>query len=116
MNWFPFGRRKQAISQTPAHSEPWPLGMEILRWTKDEPLTLEDACKGVQVWGMTGGGKSSGSGKLLALSYLRSGFGGLVLCAKPAEADTWREYCRLAGRSDDLIVFSPKSDWRFNFL
>ena len=96
--------------------EPWPNDLELLRWTKAEPFTLEDACKGVQVWGMTGSGKSSGSGKLLALSYLEAGFGGLVLCAKPGEADTWREYCRLAGRSDDLIVFAPSAPWRFNFL
>lgn len=65
---------------------------------------------------MTGSGKSSGSGKMLALSYLRHGFGGLVLCAKPGEADTWREYARLAGRGDDLVVFSPSAPYRFNFL
>lgn len=111
MNWNPFARA------TPRRArDPWPLDLELLRWTKAERFTLEDACKGVQVWGMTGSGKSSGSGKLLALSYLRHGFGGLVLCAKPGEADTWREYCRLAGRADDLVVFSPSAPYRFNFL
>jgi hypothetical protein len=65
---------------------------------------------------MTGSGKSSASGRLVALSYLQQGFGGLVLCAKPDEAETWRNYCRRAGRSDQLIVFSPASSWRFNFL
>jgi len=53
---------------------------------------------------------------MIALSYLRHQFGGLVLCAKPGEADTWREYCRLTGRTKDLVVFSPTADWRFNFL
>ncbi len=94
----------------------WPLDLELLRWTRDEPFTLEDACKGVQVWGMTGSGKSSGSGKCLALSYLRAGFGGLVLCAKPGEADTWRGYARAAGREAYLVVFSPTSPWRYDFL
>lgn len=94
----------------------WPLDTTLFSWTKHEPFTLDDACRGVQVWGMTGGGKSSGSGQRLALSYLRHRFGGLVLCAKPGEADTWREYCRRAGRSKDLIVFSPSAPWRFNFL
>ncbi|HEX4610070.1 MAG TPA: hypothetical protein VH092_17890, partial [Urbifossiella sp.] len=65
---------------------------------------------------MTGSGKSSASGRLVALSYLRQGFGGLVLCAKPDEAETWRQYCHQTGRSDQLIVFSPTSSWRLNFL
>ena len=112
---FSLGWRSKRSSSVPL-TEAWPLGLQILDWTKTEPFTLEDACKGIQVWGCTGSGKSSGSGQLLALSYLRKGFGGLVLAAKPAEADTWREYCHRAGRSDDLIVFSPQSDWRFNFL
>ena len=71
---------------------PWPLEAELFRWTKREPFTLDDACKGVQVWGMTGSGKSTGSGRLLARSYLAHRFGGLVLCAKPGEAATWAEY------------------------
>lgn len=97
-------------------AEAWPLDLELFRWTAEEPFTLDDACKGVQVFGMTGSGKSSGSGRLLAESYLRHGFGGLVLCAKPGEADTWRGYCDRAGRTDDMIVFAPRGDHRFNFL
>jgi hypothetical protein len=108
--------RKKPFDATPPPVCPWPLGQPLLHWAPREPFTLEDACKGVQVWGMTGSGKSSGSGRLLALQYLRHGFGGLVLCAKPGEADTWREYCRIAGRSDNLIVFSPSASHRFNFL
>ncbi len=104
-------------SRTPrAPRERWPLTQELLHWTKGEPFTLEDACKGVQIWGMTGSGKSTGSGRRLALSYLRHGFGGLVLCAKPGEAQTWREYAVAAGRGKDLVVFSPATRWRFNFL
>lgn len=94
----------------------WPLTRELFRWAKHEPFTLEDACKGVQVWGMTGSGKTSGSGRLLATSYLRSGFGGLVLCAKPGEADSWRDYARQTGRSRDLVLFSANAPWRYNFL
>lgn len=101
----------------PARGRPrWPLGLELLRWTPDEPFTLEDACKGLQIWGMTGSGKSSGSGKLVALSYLRAGFGGLVLVAKPSETQTWCDYVRAAGREADLVVFSPSAPWRYNFL
>lgn len=88
----------------------------MLQWTGSEPFTLDMASKGVQVWGATGSGKSSGSGQLLAVNYLRHGFGGLVLCAKTGEVETWRQYCRQAGRSNDLVVFNPKAPLRFNFL
>jgi hypothetical protein len=40
----------------------------------------------------------------------------LVLVAKPGEADTWREYCWLANRSEDLVIFSPTEPYRFNVL
>jgi len=115
MNWFPFGHKKPKPAPPPP-TDPWPLTTELLRWTKDEPFTLEDACKGVQIWGMTGAGKSSSSGRLIATSYLKAGFGGLVLVAKPDETDTWRGYCRGTGRLDDLVVFSPAASWRFNPL
>lgn len=94
----------------------WQLTDPLLWWTKDEPLTLDEACKGIQGWGMTGSGKTTGSGQLIAKSYLRQGFGGLVLCAKVGEADTWREYAVATGRTGDFIVFSPSNPWRFNFL
>ena len=113
MNWNPFRRPRQK-PVVPAVG--WPLGLELLRWTRDEPFTLDDACKGVQVWGMTGSGKSSGSGRALARAFLRQRLGGLVLCAKPGEADSWREYARSTGRERDLVVFPPSAPWRFNFL
>jgi hypothetical protein len=102
--------------QAPVPKELWALDTVLFEWAKGEPFTLDDACKGVQVWGMTGSGKSSGSGKCLAIQYLRQNFGGLVLCAKPGEAETWHAYARMANRTQDLVVFSPDSPWRFNFL
>ena len=107
MTRWPFRRRPQPR---------WPLALPLFTWAKGEPFTLDDATKGVQVWGMTGSGKTSGSGRLLAREYLRHGFGGLVLCAKPGEAAAWRGYARDTGRSDDLVVFSPAAPWRYNFL
>jgi hypothetical protein len=107
--------RRLFFRQSPSPSS-WPLEMPLFDWAKNDPFTLDDACKGVQVWGMTGSGKSSGSGKWLAETYLRHGFGGLVLCAKPGEAATWADYARRTGRADDLIVFAPAAPWRLNFL
>jgi hypothetical protein len=47
---------------------------------------------------------------------LRAGFGGLVLSVKTDERATWEEYCREAGRQDDLVIFGPDEPWRFNIL
>ena len=41
--------------------------------------TVRDAVRGTQIFGGIGSGKSSGSGKTLALSFLKSGFGGIIL-------------------------------------
>ena len=43
---------------------------------------IKDACEGTVIFGGTGSGKTSGSGRALARSFLAAGFGGLVLCAK----------------------------------
>ena len=67
--------------------------------------TIDDAMKGVSIIGGTGSGKTSASGKTLAIKFLKEGWGGLVLCAKSDEAVQWRQYCKEAGREDDLIVF-----------
>ena len=67
--------------------------------------TVDDAMKGTSIIGGTGSGKTSGSGRQIALKFLKEGWGGLVLCAKSDEAKQWEEYCDEAGRSDDYIRF-----------
>ncbi|UFH54805.1 type IV secretory system conjugative DNA transfer family protein [Spirosoma sp. KNUC1025] len=79
-------------------------------------FTIRHAVEGIMVCGGIGSGKSSGSGRLLALKYLTAGFGGLVLCTKPDEKEVWQEYCRQTGRADDLIVIEPGGENFFNFL
>ena len=78
--------------------------------------TIRDAVRGVQIFGGIGSGKSSGSGKSLAKTYLKNGFGGLILCAKPDEKDNWIQYAKETGREDDLIIFSKGSEYEFNPL
>lgn len=78
--------------------------------------TIRQAVEGVQIFGGIGSGKTSGSGKMLALKYLTVGFGGLVLTVKPDEKRMWQEYCRMSGRERDLIIVSPGSANFFNFL
>lgn len=92
------------------------LDTPLLWFGKNDPWRIRDACEGTAVFGATGSGKTSGSGQALAKAFLCAGFGGLVLTAKPDEADLWRRYCRETNRSDSLVIFSPEERWRFNFL
>lgn len=78
--------------------------------------TISDAVRGTQIFGGIGSGKTSGSGKAIAKSFLQNGFGGLVLCAKKEEKDNWVRYAKETGREDSLLVVSAKGDLRFNIL
>jgi hypothetical protein len=81
-----------------------------------EGFTESDASSGVVVLGATGSGKTTGPGQLLARAYLRAGFGGLVLCAKPTEADQWRNWGHETGRIDDFKFVDASGNERFNFM
>lgn len=91
------------------------LDTPLLQLTAQDQFTLRDACQGVCIMGGIGSGKTSGSGQALAAAFLRSGMGGLVLCAKPEEADAWRGYCRQHGRMGSLLEITPTGAG-FNFI
>lgn len=110
-----FWKNRQSRRQTAPEST-HDIDSVLLYLSPQDPWTLRDACEGVQVFGGIGSGKTSGSGATLAKVYLRNGFGGLVLCAKPEERELWEQYAAENGRSDDLIIVSPEADWRFNLL
>lgn len=78
--------------------------------------TVEDAVRGTQIFGGIGSGKTSGSGKTIAKSFLLNQFGGLVLCAKKEERENWEDYAKQTERFNDVVVFSPTNEFRFNFL
>ena len=78
--------------------------------------TIRDAVRGTQIFGGIGSGKSSGSGKTIAKAFLKNGFGGLVLCAKPDERANWEAYAKEIGREEDLLIFSEDSQYEFNPL
>lgn len=90
--------------------------LEFSGKTGSTDWTIRNAVEGVQIFGGIGSGKTSGSGRLLALKYLSNGFGGLVLTVKEDEAKTWKEYCALTGRTGDLVVIEPGGKEYFNFL
>lgn len=77
---------------------------------------LKDAFEGVQIFGATGSGKSSGSGQAIARAFVESNLGGLVLTAKTDEVLAWKHYARAAGRESELLIVEPGAPHRFNFL
>ena len=89
---------------------------QALLFFGDEALTLRNCCEGIFVTGATGSGKTSGSGAAIARAYLQNGFGGIVTCTKPDDAELWRRYARQTGREHDLIYFGPRHQHRFNYL
>ncbi|MCB9842324.1 MAG: hypothetical protein H6812_03610 [Phycisphaeraceae bacterium] len=97
-------------------AHPWSLDRPLLEFEAGDVWTIRDACAGTQIFGDTGSGKTTGSGQAIAKAMLRAGFGGLVLTVKSSETARWRRYMEEVGRRDDLVVFSPESDQRFNFL
>jgi hypothetical protein len=97
--------------------ETWELSDPLLRLEgQGARFKLSDAFQGVQVFGATGSGKTSGPGRIFAEEFFASGFGGLVLCAKKEEAKVWEDLAEKTGRSKSLIKFSPDSGLSFNPL
>jgi hypothetical protein len=93
----------RAPKRPTALSGRWPLDMPLVQFSPlaEDAWTLEDAFQGTVIFGSTGSGKTSGSGQLLALKFLKAGFGGLVLCVDIEEANLWRSYLKAAGREKD---------------
>lgn len=114
------GRRPPDESAAPGApsflSNQWNLDAPLVYLSQADPWTIRDACAGTAIFGATGSGKTSGSGQAIAKAFLRAGFGGLVLCAKPDERELWQRYAEQTGRAEDLAIFSPQNPWRFNFL
>ena len=88
----------------------------IRDWRDGDAFRLSDALTGVAVFGATGSGKTSGPARSLAYGYLGTGFGGLVLCAKPEERGQWEAWAAKCHRTDDLIIVDKHGAARFNFL
>lgn len=95
------------------------LDAALLRWNDCDVFTVRDLLSGgVAIFGRTGSGKSSSSGKALARAIVGYGnSGGLILAAKPEDdRRMWERIFADAGRADDLLIFNPEHPLRFNFL
>lgn len=90
--------------------------VRLLQFGRKDYLTIGEAAQGVQIFGGTRSGKTSGSGRALALSYLNAGFGGIVCCSKVEEAPLWRSLAEETGREEHLFVIDETASLRFNFM
>jgi hypothetical protein len=94
------------------------LDMPLLYWSDGNPFTIRDLLNGgVSITGRAGSGKTSSSGREIAQAIVQHRkTGGLILAAKPEDLEMWQLIFAKAGRSADLLEFSPTSPLRFNFL
>lgn len=104
------------MSQPSKPIDPWDLDQPLCYFSSHDPWTTRMACSGTAVLGETGSGKSSGSGVAIARSFLRAGFGGLILCAKPEERKIWQVLAKETGRESHLVIVGENQPWRLNFL
>lgn len=91
------------------------LDDELFRWTKHDAFTVRDMLRSVEVKGITGSGKSSGSLKLFAESLVKHPKATLLVIAqKPEEKQFFVDLFKKHNKR--LIVFEEHGDWRMNFL
>lgn len=110
--WSLFRRRKTK----PTTGGGWNLSRPLAWLSPSDPWTIGDACQGVQVFGATGSGKTSGVMAWLLKACLRAGCGALLLTVKPGDREFYEQLARETGRSSDLILFGPGHGQTFNFL
>lgn len=92
------------------------LDAPLLTFSGGDALTVKETFEGILILGGIGAGKSTSSGAALALRMLAHGYAGLVLTAKPEEAEIWRAYCRATNREQDLVIVEPGGNEYFNFI
>ena len=112
----PFTPIDPALFQVKEKPLSWPDDMPLIEWGDGLPWTLKRSFEGVLIMGATGSGKTSGSGATIAETFLRSGFGGLVMTAKTDEAERWQRLCAHSGREGDFVAVRRGGDWKLNVL
>lgn len=94
----------------------WPLDRPIVELAPGDALTVRDCVSGIQIFGATGSGKTSGSISLLAQAMLRDGWGMLVTTTRTGEADQWVRWAASNGRAGDVLRIKADGQHHFNFL
>jgi hypothetical protein len=105
----PWRKRQQS-------TEPWSLDQKLWKWSRGDDHCIADSLAGICGMGATGTGKSSGPSEMIGLAHLEAGFGGIFTSAKPDDLAMQLDWCKRAGRINDIIIFGPGHGKCFNFL
>ncbi len=89
---------------------------ELLQLSPVDWWTIGSAIEGTQIFGATGSGKTSGSGRMIRKVFLEAGFGGLVLTSKSDDVDDWKAALADADRQADAVVVTPGGPHRLDFV
>jgi hypothetical protein len=108
-----FARREENLPEISWHQD-----TPLLKFNEGDVWTIGDSYKHTITFGATGSGKTTGALATLFRQFLRAGYGGLVLCAKPSEKEDWIRYCKQTNREDSLVIVTADNGmpYRFNFL
>jgi TraM recognition site of TraD and TraG len=88
--------------------DPWDLNFPLIDFGPYDHFTLRQALESVAIFGELGAAKTTGSAATFLLKYMEIGMGGLVCCVKSGERELIEAYAAATGRSDSLIIVSPK--------
>jgi hypothetical protein len=94
------------------------LNKQVLRWSWADFFRKADLVRSTCVQGASGSGKTNFVGWHMANALVADrDIGGVILASKAVEDGAfWQEVFAKAGRKDDLLVFGPEHDLRFNAL
>jgi len=87
--------------------------LELLCMEKSCQISSIAAMEGIQVFGATGSGKTSGPMRHMLINLFQNKCGGLVLCAKAGELKFIQEIADKTKRLDDIILLSTQ---KFDFV
>jgi hypothetical protein len=93
-----------------------PFGPDDVPDEQKDGWTVRDLSEGVGVFGGTGSGKTSGSGRTLLMEMLIQGYGGLVVTTKKEEASEMMKLAIAANRAADVSIIRHDGPLRLNFL
>jgi hypothetical protein len=94
------------------------LDAALLHWTPQDGFRIRDLLNGgCLILGRAGSGKTSSSGRFLMQAIVKHPHsGGLILAAKPEDAQDVTQIFHSTRRVRDLIVFDANSNRRCNFF